>query len=498
MTREPRLSWVFSALVAGAAAATLAACAFDGSFAGNYSGGAGDFGATPGGVQDMGFARELISKGQVPPAEAFNVEGMFSEHDLPLEGPQCNTTLCLRGAMGLAPDEDDQRSAWLQVGFSSTIDPETYERPSLTVVGTVDISGSMTGTPLRVSQEMLNALIEQLEPTDYFGLVTYGSESNVVLPVTAATDRAALHRAVNGLENEGSTNMEAGLRTAFSLLALADAPTDLRRVWLFTDVQPNVGSTTASEFETIVGGAAAEHDIGVTVFGVGLGLGQEVLVGMSHLRGGNAFSLFDSEDVTALMEESWPWMACPIAYDMHVAVAPGAGLELAEAYGIPAADDSAAIGMDVSTIFLSRKKGAILLRFVGADGAEALAGELGAEVDLSYTSIDGETFVEHVTASVSAEELDQRGMNFSQPSVSKTIALAVLVRGMRAAAELYATDHDAAEALMTGVAARFAADAEAIGDPALAPEVELADALLALMAADAAQGDLYSGSGYGY
>lgn len=34
-----------------------------------------DFGATQGGVQDMGFARELIASGQVPPPEAFVVEG---------------------------------------------------------------------------------------------------------------------------------------------------------------------------------------------------------------------------------------------------------------------------------------------------------------------------------------------------------------------------------------------------------------------------------------
>ena len=58
----------------------------------------GDFGATQGGVQDMGLARELIASGRVPPAEAFVVEGMFSEHDLGLTGEACARTLCLRGA----------------------------------------------------------------------------------------------------------------------------------------------------------------------------------------------------------------------------------------------------------------------------------------------------------------------------------------------------------------------------------------------------------------
>ena len=92
--------------------------------AGGLPGGmASDFGATQGGVQDMGFARELIASGQVPPPEAFVVEGMFSEHELGLSGDPCERVLCLRTAVGVAPTLDATPSGWLQVGLSSTIDP---------------------------------------------------------------------------------------------------------------------------------------------------------------------------------------------------------------------------------------------------------------------------------------------------------------------------------------------------------------------------------------
>jgi Ca-activated chloride channel family protein len=484
-------------LLAVVCALAAAGCTgFDGGFeaSGGYSGSGGDFGATPGGVQDMGLARELIGKGRVPPAEAFNVEGMFSEHDLPLEGERCSTTLCLRGAMGIAPDEDEESSAWLQVGFSSTIDPETFQRPSLTIMATVDISGSMTGTPLDVSKAMMHALIDELRPTDSFGIVTYGSTSEVAFPVTPVTDVERLHAVVDGLSTDGSTNMEAGLRTAFGHLAATDGTTDLRRVWLFTDVQPNVGASTASEFETIVGNAADEG-IGLTVFGVGLGLGQQVMIGMSHLRGGNAFSIFSAEDVEDLMAESWPWMACPIAYDLSMSVSPADGLTLAEAYGIPAADDSEDIGLEIASVFLSRKRGAILLRFLGVDGTP-LSSDPHVELSLSYTSIDGESFVDRIVASVSAHELDDRGIASSQPSVRKTIALAVLVRAMRSAAEVYGDDQEAAVAIMERATTRIEADAAALSDEALETEVQLSRDLLALMQEGAEQGDLYSPSGY--
>ena len=72
-----------------------------------------------------------------------------------------------------------------------------------------------------------------------------------------------------------------------------------------------------------------------------------------------------------------------------------------------------------------------------------------------------------------------------------SLALALLVQGMQDAATAYATDPVAAAAQMTAVADRFRADAEAAGDEDLLAEVALADALVALMQAQAAQSDLY-------
>ena len=59
-------------------------CAMGGKMSTSAS--AGDLGATQGGVQDLGSARELIDNGRVPPPESFVVEGMYSEHDLGLPG----------------------------------------------------------------------------------------------------------------------------------------------------------------------------------------------------------------------------------------------------------------------------------------------------------------------------------------------------------------------------------------------------------------------------
>jgi Ca-activated chloride channel family protein len=459
----------------------------------------GDFGATQGGVQDMGLARELIASGYVPPPEAFVVEGMFSEHDLGLEGEACDTLLCLRAAGGAAPDGDGNAAGFVQVGMSSTIDPYNYTRDSLTLVAVVDVSGSMGWDYTEVSEEyvspgaisraLLHAIVDELGSQDRIAIVTYGSRVRTALDFTDPTEEK-VDREIDDLEEGGSTDMEGGLERAYELARDADFGTDQVRLALFTDVQPNVGATSASDFESMAE-EGAEDGIGLTVFAVGVGMGQEVLNGMSHLRGGNAFSLFDLEDVDELMADSWPWMFSPIAYDLSVLVEPPAGFSLARGYGFPAGTDAAPTSeLEVATVFLSRRRGAMLLQLTPDDGD---VGPFVVSGTIAYTTPNGAARSADVRASFDGV-LDDRGQGWEQHSVGRTAALALLVDGMKTAATEYATDQATAVASMTAVHDRFAADATALADDDLPVEVQLAADLLALMTAGAPQ----ESSLYGY
>jgi len=462
-----------------------------------------DFGATQGGVQDMGFARELIASGQVPPPEAFVVEGMFSEHDLGLTGDPCERLLCLRTAVGIAPTLEDTPSGWLQVGLSSTIDPDVFERPSLTLIATMDVSGSMGWdyhterteypTPGQVTRNLLSAIAGELGPQDQIALVTYGSVVRNVLPLTPGDRQVTIQAAIDSLTTGGVTDMESGLRRAYEIAGTFDGETEEVRVILFTDMQPNVGATEASEFEEIAADGA-NQGVGLTVMGVGVGLRQELMNAITHLRGGNAFSLFNDEDAVELMDDDWPFLVSPIAYDLVVDVTTSAGFGLAETYGFPSGDDEVSASMDVSTVFLSRRKGALLLR-VGPDSGTELTG-VSFSGSLSYRTPEGGLVEEDVDAAYGGEPLDERGQYFEQPSVGKTIALAILVSSMKDAAEVYATDRELAVQTMTGALARISADALSLDDEALAAEVDLANDLLQLMEQGAEQGDLYGQRGW--
>lgn len=462
---------------------------------------AGDFGATQGGAQDMGLARQLIDNGRVPPEEAFVVEGMFSEHELGLTGDACERTLCLREAMGIAPALDGSPRGWLQVGLSSTIDMDTFVRDDLLVIACIDVSGSMGWeytteqnefpTPGQVTRNLLSAIAAKLNADDQIAVVTYGSTVNTVLPVTTGDKQQTIQAVIDSLSTGGVTDMEGGLIRAYDIAREAAADGKQVRVMLFTDIQPNVGATTATEFEQIVEGGAADG-IGLTVFGVGVGMGQELFTAMSHLRGGNAFSLFDNEDVGELMDDDWPWLVSPIAYNLSLDLTPSDGFTGSDAYGFPAGEEGEGPSLEAATVFLSRRKGALLVSFAPQAG-EALT-DLQVSGTLEYDTPEGEQVTQDVDVSLAGAVVDENGQYFEQESVHASVALALLVSGMQEAAKKYATDEAAAiESLQTTIN-RYSSDIESMDDASMTTELELANKLLTLMQQGAEQGDLY---GYG-
>ena len=456
----------------------------------------GEFGATQGGVQDMGFARELIANGQVPPPAAFTVEGLFSEVDLPLDGPKADRLFQLRAAPAIAPGPDGEPAAWVQIGLSSSLDVDHYQRPSLTLVACVDVSGSMGWDymggggsyprPGFLARKLLHTVAEQLGEADRLAIVTYGSTCHTVLPFVPGDQQETIRKAVDGLRTDGSTNMEAGLTLAYQQAANARFDTDQTRVLLFTDEQPNVGLTSATGFDMLVDDGA-EQGVGLTVFGLGLGLGSELMKSMSHTRGANAFSLRTSEEVDTLMADSWPWMVSPIAYDLQLAIQSAPGFRLAESYGFPAAEEGVMPKLDVSTIFLSKRKGALLLCFQPERGLDPR--EMRFSADLDYLPPQGAPVRQRLDIDLSGLQPGPRA--FSQRSVQIAVALAMLVTGMQDAAERYQHGGGSEAAMRAQQAVeRFRKDRGGLEDDALAEAEALAVRFQGLLAAGAPQGEL--------
>lgn len=447
----------------------LSACGMSASLSGG-----GGAGATPGGVQDLKLAREKVAAGQVPNVADLAYEGLFSEHDLPVPGPACAEALCVNVGVGLAPDVGTTSdAAWVQLGLSSGIDLSTFRRQPLNAAVVLDHSGSMGTTRMEAAKEAVLTLIDKLDGNDLLTVVVFDDESRVLIGPEPVSDREKFKRLVRSIRSEGGTCIECGLKDGFARLETRHGSGRSSRVFLLTDAQPNVGATGEGEFITLLQQAAAKG-LSLTVLGVGLDFGQQLTARITATRGANAVFLATDDDTRKVFDEDFDQLVTPVAYGLSLTLTPRAPLALGAVYGVPGADPES-LAMRVETVFLSKRRGAIVARLDGA----LPPGDLG-EVALSYTPADGS--VER-TAQLTVGPPPGAAPAFTGHGTRKAVALTRMVTGLRTASQRYSErDLVAAEAAAAAAKALIESEAAALGDPSLDAEVSFARAFHALLA----------------
>ena len=357
-------------------------------------------GATVGGAKDITYARSTVGQGEIPHPNVFTPEGLFSEHDLPLDGnTACNQLFCATGAAIPATLVAQPEVRYLaQLGFSSNLTPATFKRAPLNLIATIDKSGSMSGHPLDLVKESLLQVLEQLGPDDRIGIVLYGDRSYVHLQPTPAIHKALIQKAIQAIESNGSTYMEEGLKVGFDLARQSKRGFHgTTRLMLFTDERPNVGRTDAQSFMGMAQ-AASKDGIGMTTIGVGVQFGAELATQVSSVRGGNLYFFTDIDRMKKVFTEEFDTFVTELAYDLRVTVKPAQGLKIVGIYGVPGSmvrrDADGGLGFDVATIFLSRKNGAIYLA-LGSDSVSGLGdaprpvSDALLQAHLAYTGVEG-------------------------------------------------------------------------------------------------------------
>jgi Ca-activated chloride channel family protein len=214
-------------------------------------------------------ARNYLNASQLPPPDAVRVEEFvnYFRYDYPV--PQ-------EGAFGIyvdsAPSPFGQSGAQVvRVGIQGRrIDPGQRADSVLTFV--IDISGSMAQpNRLPLVKQALRLLVDELRESDQVAIVVYGSDAYTLLDHTSAADRDRIVEAIDSLQNQGSTNAEAGLRMGYELAARYFKPGAINRVILCSDGVANVGATGPDEIRKTIRDYTAQ---GIYLTTVGFGMGD--------------------------------------------------------------------------------------------------------------------------------------------------------------------------------------------------------------------------------
>ncbi|MCO6439330.1 MAG: VWA domain-containing protein [Phycisphaerae bacterium] len=362
-----------------------------------------DLGVTGGGQQDLASARLAIEAGEVPDPDAITVEGLISEHSVPLE-PPADAGL-LYATVGTAWNRDFDAFTPLvtvQIGFGSTLDLEDFQRPDLNLCIVIDRSGSMgddierrtDATKLDAVKIAIDRLLPHLTADDRVSIVAFDTGSRLALEAARGNDYDAIKAALDTITAGGGTDLVPGLARGYqTVLAHAnDSRSD--RVLLFTDAQLRFRQELAARSFINEISDYADRGIGTTVFGVGSDFGDEIVYDISQVRGGNYFFLGSYERIVSVFDEDFDLLVTPVAYDVEMTVTIPAAFDLAGVYGLPEEFQAAReLTLNLPTLFFSRRQGGgiVFVRLRGGSLVDFTQPITAATVALSYKTPDGNT-----------------------------------------------------------------------------------------------------------
>jgi len=432
----------------------------------------------PGGAQDIAHFRSVSLDGEfLPPSDSLTVEGLLAEHDLTLpRRKQCEQLFCLVGhSMAAAIPLRPQDEYFVGLDFDSNIDADKLKAEPISVIAVVDRSGSMSGEPIENVKHALRAVLSQLGEDDRMGIVIYGDDTVVHLPVSDVDGhRREIDHAISSIEIDGSTYMEAGLRlgyeTAFRELDKSNGKT---RLMLFTDEQPNVGDTTAEGF-MVQARAGAERGVGLTTIGVGVQYDGDLAAEISSTRGGNLFFIDTEKDARALFARDFRNMTSEVASDIVIAMTPPEGYAITGVFGVPAdmltETQEGTVTVTVGSAFLSSNGGGIYAS-LGRDAsrqhlppAPLTEGQSMLDVQLSYVDAKNGTPGHDRIAVPGPDASAPEGLQAAMALVDQYLALEQALDAYHIGG-----DEKAAFALLDGLTNRI----ENLGLPGFENEIEL-------------------------
>jgi Ca-activated chloride channel homolog len=214
-------------------------------------------------------ARRYIADGFLPDPASVRVEEFVNFFDQEYAAPE-DDAFAIHVDGGPSPflAEDE---VLLRVGLQAR-DVADRSRPAASLTFVIDVSGSMAREDrLGLVKRALGLLVEALGRNDSVAIVVYGSDARVVLEPTSARDAGDILDAIDSLQPEGSTNVEAGLVLGYELAREQLNEEGINRVVLASDGVANVGATDA---ESILGRIREDAEAGIQLVSVGVGMGN--------------------------------------------------------------------------------------------------------------------------------------------------------------------------------------------------------------------------------
>jgi len=192
-------------------------------------------------------------------------------------------------------------------------DIRTPERRPLNLTVVLDRSGSM-GSQQKIenARAAVRALIDQLRREDFFSLVIYDDEVEVVCRSRRVGDKERLRRLVEEITPRGWTNLGGGLTEGIHQAQRHAREDYVNRVILLSDGLANRGITDPSWLGELTS-RAARGGISLTTMGVGWDFNEHLMVSLAEAGGGNYYFIESPRDLASVFRKEFTIMGDVVA-----------------------------------------------------------------------------------------------------------------------------------------------------------------------------------------
>lgn len=350
------------------------------------------------------------------------------------------------------------------------------QRAPVNLALVIDRSGSMSGFKLNQAKQAARQLVAQLTAADRLAIVHYGSDVKSMDGLMATPEgKQRLLAFIDGIWDDGGTNIGAGLTAGRDLLLAAKSDFRVNRLVLISDGQPTEGVT---DFGGLTGIVRDVRSVGVSVSSIGVGddFNEQLMEAVAEVGAGAYAYLQDASQLASIFQKDLNAAGTQVARAVALTFQVPAGAQLQRVLGysqVARSFDGATERVTVSMPDFAAAQQERVVVHLTIDATQAGRTIDVSGLELTYTDLlkdRGVKSLAHLVA-MATDSADQVAKNQDKDAVVFAARARAAANSQKAAELLGAGDLEGAKALFKTNEAIFGAAAEVAGETAVAEDI---------------------------